>query len=209
MPRMRMQRVTANKLDHIFVDMDGVLFDFVTAALWAHNFHGLDRDKFMAAWPAGEGWCFWERLGVTEETFWKDIANLSDFWTKDVIPYPWAQMLIHACQQYGPVHLITKPPAEDPAAWTGKYLAAQKYFPGLPIIMQQGDRSLLAGPGRLLIDDNESNCTQWMVAGGRAIVFPQPWNSAHAWAGSGLFYVATRMASFLTLESIAPATVTS
>ena len=40
-------------------------------------------------------------------------------------------------------------------------------------------KHLLAGPNRILIDDNDRNIEAFRAAGGIGILFPQPWNANH------------------------------
>jgi hypothetical protein len=42
------------------------------------------------------------------------------------------------------------------------------------------DKHLLAGPGRLLIDDHPGNCHDWNESGGVSILFPRPWNTRYS-----------------------------
>jgi hypothetical protein len=53
------------------------------------------------------------------------------------------------------------------------------------------EKHLLAGPGRLLIDDSPRNCERFAMFGGAALLFPRPWN-AH--------YHSDPHASFLTIS---------
>ena len=52
------------------------------------------------------------------------------------------------------------------------------YFVGAP-------KQFCARPGAVLIDDFDDNCVAFREHGGRAIVFPQPWNCRAAVAGTG------------------------
>ncbi len=46
------------------------------------------------------------------------------------------------------------------------------------------DKSLLAGPYRILVDDHDENVRMFRALGGQAVLWPQPWNAMHGpkWA---------------------------
>lgn len=48
-------------------------------------------------------------------------------------------------------------------------------------------------PGRVLIDDNDTNCAKWREHGGTAILFPQPWNSDHTKVSERIHVVGERL----------------
>lgn len=154
----------------IVLDMDGVIADFEGGL---RNWYKTD-----AATPHS-----WEinyaQYGMTKETFWDGLTHR--FWAtlprteffemvlQTIQPLPW----ILATQN--PSHTNTVEVFSGKAEWI-------KY--NLPRIWKEKrffigpDKSFLAAPNRILIDDHEEgNCARWRKAGGPAIVFPRPWNT--------------------------------
>jgi hypothetical protein len=71
--------------------------------------------------------------------------------------------------------VVSAPCSADCAAGTYAWVAGN--YPLKTILMD--DKHLLAGPGRVLIDDKDSNIDAWIDAGGIGILVPRPWNSAY------------------------------
>lgn len=155
--------------DYIFLDMDGVITDFVEAAGVAigHPNHVPQR------------WDYFETLGMTQDQFWEHIdARGEDFWT-NLRPYPWFLELFGAMQRQGRKVFITSTPSR--ARWSAsgkiKWLRTHLNDTYNDYIFLT-DKTVLAGPGRVLVDDNERSCVAFREAGGKAVIFPQPWNGA-------------------------------
>jgi len=158
----------------VFLDMDGVLVDFAhgTARLF-----GLPLDEVEA-----NGDRTHDVAGVTQKEFWRKIESAGRRWWEDLPPYPWASRLVEACGAVGDVYVATSPPRDCPAAGSGKlawirrYLpevyAARRYFVGT-------NKWLLAGPDRVLVDDDIRKYRAFTAAGGQAALFPRPWNMQH------------------------------
>lgn len=156
-----------------FIDLDGVLADFVTAACIIHGQPDLPNN-----WPRGE-YSMETALGITRTQFWKGIQNSPQFW-HELPAYPWVSRLVGIVReaQYRPV--ISTSPSKDPQCAAGKTAWIQKhlgdrwrdYFIG-------AKKDLLAADGRVLIDDSEENVDAFEHAGGIGLLFPQPWNRLH------------------------------
>ncbi len=59
------------------------------------------------------------------------------------------------------------------------------------------DKHLLCkGRQSILIDDNDKNCRDWELAGGYAILFPQPWNANRDYCDDPMGHVRLRMKYF-------------
>lgn len=149
----------------IFLDMDGVLVNFTEGA---DRVHGRKLD-----------WTKWSGGIENPNDFWGPINECPDFW-KNLEPYPWATDLIlgiHALVGYEGLFIATSPAAEpcstDKILWIAK---RSHQLAGRTIITRH--KHLLAGPGRILIDDSDNNLHKWVEHGGLAIPFHQPWNKA-------------------------------
>lgn len=167
-----------SKIEHIFVDIDGVLADFTSAALAVH-----DRAEIMATWPAGER-DIPKVLGLSRTKYWKGIDGLGcEFWS-ELVPYPWFKELISLIESFGPFSLLTAP-ALAPHCLEGKVMWIYKNFPRengrlFGDFLIGREKHLLASPRRILIDDAEHNADQFTKHGGHSILFPQIWNRNHA-----------------------------
>ena len=167
---------------HIFIDLDGVLADWVAGVLDLFGTGALSKSD----WPAGE-YSIERVLGISTDRLWSVINRQGSEWWAHLEPLPqYAALLGLIWSTEVEASILTAPGVCD-YEWTGKaqWVArhAQEYRHSLH--MSQ-DKALLAGPGRLLIDDSDENCRRFIEAGGQAIVYPQPWNTAHLYAGRPL-----------------------
>lgn len=164
-------------IKHIFLDMDGVLTDFVGAVLRLHG-----QSDLLETWPPGER-DIPKVLGMSRGAYWKLIDEQgSDFWAS-LKPFDWFQELIECVRAVAPFTILTAS-SLDPGCSSGKVRWLYEHFPKV-----EGRRftdyligcrkDLLAQPGHVLIDDAESNVDAFEAAGGRAILFPQKWNRNH------------------------------
>ena len=167
----------------LLVDMDGVLVDFVTAALRLH-----DRLEVLQDWPAGE-WDMSEVMGISGQEFWGPIAEAgADFWAT-LEPYPWCDDLFELVESTGPWCILTSP-SGDPFCAAGKITWLQRRFGrGFRRFLIGPPKWVCARPDQLLIDDNDTNVDRFRERGGRAILFPQPWNRNHALVEDRMSYL--------------------
>lgn len=152
--------------------MDGVLADFTLAAVEA-----FDRRELINNWPIGLQ--VDERLGFPKYSreFWKQVYEMHpDFW-HHVKPHTWAQTLWFGLNEIAPVTILSKPD-HNPASLYGKLCWLQRTFDKSPFIdyVFTRDKSVVAGPGKLLIDDDEETIRAWKKNGGIGVIFPMPWN---------------------------------
>jgi len=175
------------KIDWVGVDIDGVLADFVGMACRVH--HRMDVTEHYATMAPGEYDTF-KLLGMTKSDFWHAIHRHGETFWAILEPYPWAYELISLCQSVarGNVALVTTP-SESPYSAAGKLQWIERHFPELHNSYYLcHDKSKLAARGRLLIDDNDDNCSAWSAAGGVAFLWPQPWNQKHGLTPGRLDY---------------------
>lgn len=153
----------------IYLDLDGVLADFVSGLARAH---GLNPASVVASWPAGD---YGYMEGLVYD-FWAPVKGDWEFWAK-LPPYPWAHSLVRRAQRAGDVWFLTAP--LDHASKLGKLAWIERHFPGaMPrvIFANAEDKWRYAGRSTLLVDDRRSNVEEWRRHGGHAILFPQVWN---------------------------------
>jgi len=151
----------------IFLDMDGVVADYVSAALLALK---LDLNTPVTTMDMAE--C----LGITKKEFYEPQVADIDFWI-NINPYPWTQELVALAQEVGEVYISTAPSRHrgvgDKIEWCRRHLG--KWTQGR--VMVGKPKFLLAGPGRTLVDDHPDNCEAFIKWGGKSILFPRPWNA--------------------------------
>lgn len=157
----------------ILLDVDGVLADFVGAALKAHG-----RDGPVSRYD------FWQDWGITADTFWEPLRG-RDFW-RTIRPYPWAKVLLAELRKLGTVYIATAP-NRDPECIAAKLWWLKRHLNVLSDDVMCGKHKwLMASPSTILIDDGEHNVSAFVAAGGKAILFPQPYNANHlvqSWQG--------------------------
>lgn len=159
-------------IKHIFLDMDGVVCDFISAAFRVHG-----SEFNPATYPRGE-WSIAKVLGITETQFWEKIDAVGeDFWP-GLVKYPWAEELIACVERHvGPNWSFCTTPSRAHFSSSGKVLWIQEEFGSRFRRYHIGeDKHHFAQSQHLLIDDSTANCQKFTGAGGHAILFPQPWN---------------------------------
>jgi 5'(3')-deoxyribonucleotidase len=155
---------------HILLDMDGVIADFVTASLVRHN--RLDKHDDCKQYN------YWEPWGITAVEFWDKLQG-REFWRDDIPLYSWSMSLIDAIDGMGLDYTILSSPHADVECVPGKLEWLAKHFDiDGPRTMFGRRKHLLANDSHVLIDDCEYNVRMFRKHGGRAILFPQPWNCA-------------------------------
>lgn len=157
------------RLRTIFVDLDGVLADFHSAAarLW-----GLDPATLSQAdWAQVGEWGlsvpkpdFWARVEAQGEAFW---ANLE--------PLPWAQELWDACHAACDGVVVLTSPAPFAASAAGKYAWVREHLDTKDMLIGR-PKHVCAAPGRVLIDDRASYGPAWSREGGTLVSLHRPWN---------------------------------
>lgn len=172
------------KIEHILLDMDGVLCDW-SGAVWR---------LFDQAGKQAADWRLENYLGVTEQQMWEAVDAEGPYFWANLQEHPWYLDLMNLVSEY-PWTLATSP-SKDPQCALGKRLWMQEHYGhNFTSYMMGGQKWLMAGPGKVLIDDSDKNCDAFEKHGGQAIVFPQPWNSRRNVARAGLHidYVRDRL----------------
>lgn len=159
-----------------FVDMDGVLVDFMRGALAAHN-----RLDVLDNYPRGL-WLVEQHLGITTDEFWKPLDGF-EFWD-NLTAYPEFWTFVDIINEtFGNNWAIASTPCDDPFSAAGKLSWLSRYLPkcngrSFRRFYLCEHKYRLAKPGTVLIDDNETNCRDFVAAGGKSVLIPQPWNTA-------------------------------
>lgn len=163
-------------MEKVFIDMDGVLCDFVAGALKEFDaMHWYDRQPPKCL-------KFYELLNINQYQFWNTINKNPDFWNS-LNPYSHVPELMDTLvEKFGIKKLaIATTPVKHEHCYAGKWKWYAKHIkPKWPIeFIPIVDKSILSRPGRLLIDDQDPNIEKWEKAGGHGLLFPQPWNNLY------------------------------
>ena len=164
-------------IEKVFIDLDGVLTDFMTAA---HEFHNIPYSYDEYPYKVNERDClppdtsdlstreFWERL---DYGFW---ANLP--WTED------GKAILGTIEAFVPkskICILTSPPMNAEAV-AGKVDWIKKNLPQYKRQFLVGPRKdFCASPDALLIDDANHNIDAFTKAGGAGFLVPRKWNRRH------------------------------
>lgn len=154
----------------ILLDMDGVTVQCVKAMLKLHGCE--DR---MATWPKGE-YALEDVCGVSRSTFWANVEKASpDIWI-NMEEYPYFDVMVEELMQWGEVFFLSSP-GWSAASAQGKIIWLQNRFGKMcRNYVLTNQKHLLARPDAILIDDFGWNCEQFRAGGGRAVLYPRPWN---------------------------------
>jgi 5'(3')-deoxyribonucleotidase len=163
----------------IFLDMDGVLCDFISAAFAVH---GSKYDP--KSYPSGEFDCE-KILGCSKAEFWQKIDFCGESFWENLEPYDYTIRLVNELQQLGNVVIATSP-SRSPYSYSGKRRWLQKMGLSHLDSMFGSKKWLMAGSGRILIDDAIHNTEAWEQHGGASILVPQPWNNGLCEYGNDL-----------------------
>jgi hypothetical protein len=172
------------EIKHILLDQDGVLCNWVGGVC---KLYGRDYDQLASDWVPGES-CLRRWLGVSNDELWERVnAEGAQFWA-DLEPYPWAYGLWVRCNAYAPTTICTTP-GFHPSSAEGKLMWFDRHFApctgparSFREYILTPHKGVVAGPGKLLIDDREFVCDEFREGGGAAILFPNPLNSRSAQA---------------------------
>lgn len=158
----------------IFLDMDGVLADFMDPLLKVHN-----RYDLLAKYKAKQFPMTWDIEGElgTDAELWAPVdAAGAAFWS-DIPAYPWMKRLISTIQDTDIPWYICTHARHTSSSYSGKVEWLHKHLGAdFENIIMTKHKHLLAHENALLIDDNEHNVNSFKAHGGNACLFPQIWN---------------------------------
>lgn len=166
----------------IFLDMDGVAVNFIKDACGLINLPDMNLIA-PAELPkvSLERWLIeatpeTDVKGVLTSRLLERIRSYPMFW-QNLQPYPWFDALIEGLGDHGEIIMVSTP-AHDASSATGKLEWLHHHLgANFTSYMFGWHRELLAAPDRILIDDDPSYIKAWADSGGKAILFPQLWNT--------------------------------
>ena len=150
----------------LYLDLDGVLADFVAGAARVHG-----RD------PASvRRWNFFGDWGLTPDKFWAPLDRV--FWA--TLPKtPECDDLVRvATDIFGVENIaLVSSPCKNDGCDDGKRAWVATHLPQFEDALFLGrDKARLAHPAAVLLDDCDDNVSRFVARGGNAITMPRPWN---------------------------------
>ena len=171
-----------NQKPIVFLDMDGVLVDFVGGLQRAL---GLPYDAAKYPYKHGNYEMFPEAVAATNGRHTMDSlikeCHTIRFW-EDLKWERRGSDVLEIVESYSDQVYLTSYPMKDPVAWLGKLRWIERCLPQYmnKVILMTVHKRLLANPNAILLDDRDDNVDQFCAAGGHGWLIPQPWNTQHA-----------------------------
>jgi 5'(3')-deoxyribonucleotidase len=153
------------------LDMDGVCCDWVTAGLKT-----VGKEELIGNWKPGVR-DLEEMTGLSYDELWSKIDAEGSEWWRNLEPFPWFKELYNCLGEAGDVVFCTSP-SWDSNSLKGKIeWMHDKFGRSFREYILTNHKYYVARHNTVLIDDNDKQCQNFIAHGGRAILFPQPWNS--------------------------------
>jgi 5'(3')-deoxyribonucleotidase len=172
-----------------YLDLDGCIVDFVGGL---HKALGVEYSPDKYPYESGKYDMFEDLCARTGNKTNLDLlyktCHTAEFWAN----LEWDSMGKQIINTIGEVFpdwhdrvCICTSPMANPDAWKGKVQWLNTYLPWVKhIAIMTAPKHLLAKPGAILVDDKDSNVTEFRENGGAAWLCPQPWNSARGKFGT-------------------------
>jgi 5'(3')-deoxyribonucleotidase len=158
----------------VYLDMDGVITDFSGGVM---NHFGLRRLGYTT--NDIKQWNWFGDFGLDEKAVSEFLSTSRKFWA-GLDWTPGGKILFSILHQmYGEdLWLLTTPWVDNEACRGGKLDWVNKNIPCMTNnVIFNFDKSKLATPWSILIDDREETVEKFRAAGGIGILIPRTWNS--------------------------------
>jgi 5'(3')-deoxyribonucleotidase len=153
-------------ITQLFLDMDGVIVDWLQGV----------RNFFHNEWYPTQWAIPYDLFGCDEKLFWQLLDN-TQWWAN----LPWTEDGKRIWSLVEPFKPCILTHGRVPHSNAGKVEWLHRELPDVVhdgrFLLSGTRKDLVARPGAVLIDDAEHNCEAWEAAGGRAILYPRPWNA--------------------------------
>jgi 5'(3')-deoxyribonucleotidase len=164
-------------IDKVFIDIDGVVADFVSAVI---ALHGTSPESVI---PYMRGsYDIQAHLGISAKKFWGAISEEPTFW-EELDKTKEADQILETIRRRAGTNIeifFLSAPSLSPLSHYGKAAWIKKHYPEyLSKLILTGHKYLLATRNSVLVDDSDAKIDAFRKAGGKAILFPRPWNSLH------------------------------
>jgi hypothetical protein len=157
-----------------FLDLDGVLVDFVAGVL---KHYGLPADRPVTAWNFDAELA--HELGLSREDFWQSFGEA--FWSELGWTVDGLELLhvIEDCFGHDNVYLLSSPChtygcLEGKKRWVNQNLPDYRYR-----LFLGSAKHAFASSTKVLVDDSDDNVAKFRAVGGHAVLVPRPWNQRH------------------------------
>jgi len=175
-------------IKRIFLDMDGVLCNFVGAVA---KLFDTTEEELYRKWEPGV-YPIEEPLGITIEEMWRKVTCEGAFFWANLKPFSWTKELWGYCNSIASTVILTSP-SQDPHSLAGKSMWMNQHLVSRDAVFRKflvgPAKEFCAAPGHLLIDDSASNCKKFLDGGGDAVLFPQIWNENHKYVNDRMEYI--------------------
>jgi 5'(3')-deoxyribonucleotidase len=167
-----------NQINHVLLDMDGVIADFIRGVFEIHDIKETIEELYTR--HLGE-WDLFKILGMPAAKFWKPMDF--EFWSK-LEPMPDGfEIIKHLEERFGrnKITIWTSPSLnygchEGKLRWVERYL--DRHYKHN--IVFGSKKELGAAQDTILIDDADHNINKFFARGGRICLVPRIWNSDHS-----------------------------
>lgn len=145
----------------VFVDMDGIVADFVKAACELHNL------------PEPTQWDMFGDMKYSEYTKGMDV----DWWVNMPKTPECDDLMDLLLRRFSNNQIFFFSSPMNYESLEGKKRWVEKHFPAFKRNLILGAKKYVAAKGNILIDDKTQNCSEFIEHGGRAWLFARPWNA--------------------------------
>lgn len=185
------------RINTIFVDLDEVLADFVSAAA---EVHGLTRAKLESRRTPGS-WDITDAIGINHNKFWEEIHKKGvGFWV-EILPTNWFNDVINLMEkvekEFEIQWFVLSAPSRSVDCIIGKYQWIKDQIGRIDKLICTKHKHLLAKPDAVLIDDRYNNGINFITGGGRSILFPNQGNYMWKQANDPMPYVTQELYKML------------
>ena len=176
----------------IYLDFDGLIADFHTAALAVHGKPEWTRNT----WPREQlGSDLMKILDIPTtpegfEQFWDPIRATPGFFSSLKMFY-WVPDLIRLCEKCtGPhgIKILTGPASGTEEEVKAKMHLLAEWGLNFEVIVDK-EKGKYSKAGRLLIDDWEKQVDSFNEGEGLGVLVPQPWNRLHRYRDEPLYQI--------------------
>lgn len=176
-----------------FLDMDGVIADFMGSLCAAHGKTSPYVDsKNLGTFDTEKIW------GISDREFWAPVAkNSYDFW-KGIEKTHDADGIVAAVEEaFGRENVcILTAPSKDPGSVPGKREWIARNYPQFNkrmIFATASTKQFMAGIDKVLVDDKDTNVDEFRKSGGAAVLVPRQWNEDYLLSVNTLKHVQNRL----------------
>lgn len=162
----------------VFLDIDGVMADFVGGAMWLHG----KPWPFVGDHCGDKAWDVVKAWGMEPAEFWSPMGR--EFWA-GLKKTTEADAVMHLLKKLVGVENVCflTSPCLTPGCMEGKRDWVYQHYPHVPIMIAAHSmtglpaKQFCANAHSMLIDDYTENVNKFARAGGGSFLFPRPWNS--------------------------------